>query len=168
MSSEHLNWSSFKLRVNINSANQIIYNKWSTQEGLESWFLRDAVFKDATGKQRAKNEKAQKGDTYEWRWYGYLDEVTEKGTVIEANGTDKFSFTFSLKCPVAIQVYPEAGEMIVELTESGLPTDDKTKAGHFVGDSRGWIFYLTNLKSILEGGLDLRNKKLELRNVITA
>lgn len=65
-------------------------------------------------------------------------------------------------------MYPEADETIVELTESGLPTDDKTKAGHFVGDSRGWIFYLTNLKSILEGGLDLRNKKMEIKNVITA
>ena len=32
----------------------------------------------------------------------------------------------------------------------------------------GWIFYLANLKSVLEGGLDLRNKRMEITNVITA
>jgi len=51
--------------------------------------------------------------------------------------------------------------------ESGLP-DDEAGVKHFVEDSRGWIFYLTNLKSVLEGGLDLRNRKVELKNVITA
>ncbi|HEY6504224.1 MAG TPA: SRPBCC domain-containing protein [Chitinophagaceae bacterium] len=168
MSSQHINWSSFSLRVNISKSPKDIYDCWASQQGLENWFLREAVFKDASGKQRPKDTPVQKGDTYEWRWHGYPDEVTEKGTVLEANGKDKFSFTFSLKCPVSIHIYPEAGETIVELTESGLPTDDKTRSGHFVGDSRGWIFYLTNLKSILEGGLDLRNKKIELRNVITA
>lgn len=168
MSSQHVNWSSFSLRVNIDKESQQIYDCWTSQQGLESWFLREAVFTGPGGKQRQKNEPVQKGDTYAWRWHGYPDEVTETGTVLEANGKDRFTFTFSLKCPVTIRIYPEAGEMIVELTESGLPTDDKTRAAHFVGDSRGWIFYLTNLKSVLEGGLDLRNKKMELRNVITA
>ena len=165
---QNTNWSSFTLRVNISKSIHEIYNCWATREGLESWFLREAIFKDAGGKQRQKKSAAQNGDGYEWRWHGYPDDVTEKGTVIEANGTDKFIFTFSLDCPVAIRIYPEADETIVELIESGLPTDDKTKAGHFVSDSRGWIFYLTNLKSVLEGGLDLRNKKIEIRNVITA
>ncbi|MEI9810519.1 MAG: SRPBCC domain-containing protein [Bacteroidota bacterium] len=168
MSSEHINWSSFKLRINIDKNGKDIYDRWTSQQALESWFLREAVFKDTAGIQRPKNAPVQKGDTYEWRWHGYPDEVTEKGTVLEANGKDKFIFTFSLNCPVTISIYPEAGETIVELMESGLPTDDKTKSGHYVGDSRGWIFYLTNLKSILEGGLDLRNKKMEIKNVITA
>ncbi|MBL7739270.1 MAG: SRPBCC domain-containing protein [Chitinophagaceae bacterium] len=168
MSSQPINWSSFSLRVNIRKDIQIIYDCWTLQAGLENWFLREAVFKDASGKQRAGNEPVQKGDTYEWRWHGYPDEVMERGTVLEANGKDQFIFTFSLQCPVTIRIYTEADETIVELTESGLPTDDKTRSAHFVGDSRGWVFYLTNLKSVLEGGVDLRNKKMELRNVITA
>lgn len=162
------NWSSFKLRVNIKKGVRDIYPLWATSVGLERWFLREAIFRDKSGKVRAKDELVQKNDTYEWRWHGYPDDVTEKGTVLEANGGDKFSFTFSLGCPVMIHIYIELDETIVELTESDLPTDEKTMAGHFVGDSRGWIFYMVNLKSILEGGLDLRNKKIELRNVITA
>ena len=162
------NWSSFKLRVNINRKISEIYGQWTTPGGLEKWFLREAIFFDSAGKKRGNNESVQKNDTYEWRWHGYSDDVTEKGTVLEANGADRFSFTFSLGCPVTIRIYGEIDETIVELTESDLPTDEKTRSGHFVGDSRGWIFYMVNLKSILEGGLDLRNKKIELRNVITA
>jgi hypothetical protein len=71
-------------------------------------------------------------------------------------------------CPVTISIYPESDETIVELVESDLPTDQETILKHFVGDSKGWIFYMVNLKSILEGGLDLRNKKTELTNVITS
>ena len=67
-----------------------------------------------------------------------------------------------------ISIYSQHGETIVELVESNLPTDDETMLKHYVGDSKGWIFYLTNLKSVLEGGLDLRNKKNELTDVITS
>jgi hypothetical protein len=73
-----------------------------------------------------------------------------------------------MKCPVIISIYKDQDELIVELIESDLPTDNETVLNHFVGDSRGWIFYLTSLKSVLEGGLDLRNKKVALKNVITA
>ena len=130
--------------------------------------MRKALFSDKTGKEKSKDAPIEQGDTYEWYWHGYPDSVVEKGTVLKANGKDLFSFTFSMKCPVTINMYEEAGELIVQLVESGLPLDDDTALKHFVGDSRGWIFYLANLKSVLEGGLDLRNKRMEITNVITA
>lgn len=168
METKDTNFSQFRLRVNIKCSIQAAYDMWATPSGLESWFLRKASFADAKGNARRKKDQIQSGDAYDFKWYGYPDEVGEKGTVISANGKDNFSFTFSLKCPVDIKMYSEQGETIVELFESKLPTDTATVAKHFVGDSRGWIFYLTNLKSVLEGGLDLRNKREELTNVITA
>lgn len=47
MSSEHINWSSFKLRININRSSKEIYDCWTSQQGLENWFLREAIFKYA-------------------------------------------------------------------------------------------------------------------------
>lgn len=35
-----------------------------------------------------------------------------------------------------------------------------------LGCSNGWTFYLTNLKSVYEGGLDLRNKDEKLSAMI--
>jgi hypothetical protein len=113
-------------------------------------------------------EAVEAGDHYAWYWHGYPDEVVEKGKIIAANGRDHFAFSFSMGCPVSITLYREFDETIVELVESDLPTDEETMLRHYIGDSKGWIFYLTNLKSVLEGGLDLRNRKAELTNVITA
>ena len=161
-------WSQFKLRVNVNTSVEKAFEAWVTRSQLESWFLRKAIFRDASGRERDLNEPVQPGDTYEWYWHGYPDSVVEKGKVLKVSGKNIFSFTFSMGCPVTISVYEESDETIVELIETDLPTDESTALKHYVGDSRGWIFYLTNLKSILEGGKDLRNKKMELKNVITA
>jgi uncharacterized protein YndB with AHSA1/START domain len=162
------NWTQFKLRVNINVPVEKAYKAWATQEGLESFFLRSAVFTGENGKTKKSSSFAEAGDTYDWYWWGYPDSVVEKGKVLAANEKDKFSFTFSLGCPVSISIYRESDETIVELIESNLPADEETALKHYVGDSRGWIFYLANLKSVLEGGIDLRNRKLELENVITS
>ena len=161
-------FSQFRLRVNVNADIQDVYNAWATPEGLERWFLRKALFKDPEGNTRDKHDLLQTNDTYEWYWHGYPDEVVEKGKVILANGKDTFRFTFSLGCPVNISIHKESGETMVELVESELPVDEANVLKHYVGDSRGWIFYLINLKSVLEGGLDLRNKNENLKDVITS
>lgn len=162
------NWSEFKLRVNVNAPIGKVYAAWTSSNGLMSWFLRKAIFHSADGTPRKADEPVAAGDAYEWYWHGYPDSVVEKGKIVSVNEKDKFVFTFSLGCPVTIGIYTQCDETIVELVESNLPTDEETMRKHYVGDSKGWIFYLANLKSVLEGGLDLRNKKEELTNVITS
>jgi len=161
-------FSQFRLRVNINAEINTIYKAWATTKGLESWFLRKAIFSDPNGNRRPGTDLIKKGDTYEWFWHGYPDSVVENGEILKANDENSLIFTFSLGCPVQITIHRELNESIVELVESDLPTDTDTLLNHFIGDSRGWVFYLTNLKSVLEGGLDLRNKREELKDVITA
>ena len=161
-------FSRFKLRVNINAPIEQVYNAWTTPDGLESWFLRNAAFSDNDGNARDKSTHVQQGDSYSWYWHGYSDAVVEHGKVLAIGDGNRFEFTFSLECKVSISIYIEAVETICELVESGLPVDEETIRRHYAGDSRGWLFYLANLKSILEGGLDLRNKKEEIQDVITS
>jgi hypothetical protein len=78
------------------------------------------------------------------------------------------SFTFSQDLPVTISIYKECEETIVELVESFDPADEEASRKHYLGNMKGWIFFLVNLKSVLEGGLDMRNRKSELKNVLTA
>ena len=49
-------WSKFKLRVNVQNEVSTAYKCWTSAEALESWFLRKAIFRDASGKERAANE----------------------------------------------------------------------------------------------------------------
>jgi Activator of Hsp90 ATPase homolog 1-like protein len=161
-------WSSFTLRVPVSSTVQKIYDCWATQQGLESWFLRKAEFTKPDGSKRIMNEHIQIGDVYEWLWFGYGDDVVERREVIEANGKDRFQFVFSGGCIVTVSIKQESSETICELEQTNIPLDQDPKMNLCLNCSSGWTFYLTNLKSVIEGGLDLRNKNDKLVSVITA
>lgn len=165
--STQADFSQFKLRVNIKTSIENAYRAWATSAGFNSWFVGTTVFTDEKGVVRSGDSLAQANDEYACSWNSRSDTVTIKGKVLKANGKNLFSFSWSKGCPVTISIYTEQNETIVELIESNLPTDEETIKKHYVGDSKGWIFYLTNMKSVLEGGLDLRNKNPAITNVIT-
>lgn len=110
----------------------------------------------------------REGDKYRWLWFGYSDDVVERGKVLETNGKDLFRFTFTADCSVTVRVMTDQGETIAELTQENIPTDDASKMNYYVGCMKGWTFYLANLKSILEGGIDLRSKNDKIPKVINA
>lgn len=160
-------WRSFTLRIPIKSSPKAIYEAWTTQQGLESWFLRLAQYKKTDGHTRGRNEPIQQGDEYTWLWHGYPDDVVEKKPVLSVNGWDQLQFRFSGDCIVTVQVKQQDGETICELTQE-MPMEDESLRQHFfVECGRGWTFYLTNLKSILEGGLDLRNRNVSLQGLFS-
>jgi len=160
-------FSQFKLRVNIKTSIENAYRAWTTSSGVAAWFLGGMVFTDANGVERPVDSPAEPNDEYTCYFTNKPGVVIIKGKVLKANGKDTYSFSFSKGCPVSVTIYSEHNETIVELIESNLPTDEETIRKHYVGDSKGWIFYLTNLKSVLEGGLDLRNRNDDIKNVIT-
>ena len=57
---------------------------------------------------------------------------------------------------------------IVELTQDNIPPDDNPATNLHIGCGEGWTFYLANLKSYLEGGIDLRNKNEKIQGVINS
>lgn len=160
-------FSTFKLRVNIRTSVENAYQAWATPGGMKSWFIGKITFTDPGGTLRRDNEIAQPGDAYAMYFGSDLVTPVVSGKVLKTNGKDLFSFTFANDIPVSITIYTEQDETIVELIESNLPTEGVTAGKQFASDSKGWVFYLTNLKSVLEGGLDLRNKNAALKNVIT-
>ena len=161
-------WSSFIVRININAHITSLYKAWTTRSGMEKWFLRISEYKKADGKIRQENELIQKGDTYQWRWYGWPDDMTEEGTILDCNGKDFLKFSFGKAGNCSITIKEEMGENIVELLQENIPTDEHGMQYWHLGCKTGWAFYLANLKSILEGGKDLRNKNALLQNVLNA
>jgi len=161
-------WKQFTKRIPVKAPAKAIYAAWTTQQGLESWFLRSAIFTKAGGAIRPKNSPIEAGDTYQWRWFGYDDATVEEKNIIAANGWDQLKFRFSGDCIVTVSILQENGETICELVQE-MPMEDSREQQHFYMEcGNGWGFYLTNLKSVLEGGLDLRNKNVNLRQVINA
>ena len=164
----HYDWSKFSLKVDIRATPISAYNAWVTQANLESWFLRKAIFTTPDGKIRNDVTPVQPGDTYLWKWHGYDDKTQEKGKVLDLNGKDLFKFTFAGNCEVTVTCKLQEGRTIMELIQEKIPTDEISKVRLHLGCNNGWTFYLANLKSIMEGGLDLRNKNANIKNVVTS
>ena len=161
-------WSKFTRRINVKAPVNRIYFAWATQQGLESWFLRLAEFTDPAGNVRTRDALIQRDDKYKWLWHGWPDEVVEYGIILKATGKDIIQFSFAITCTVTVLIKEESGETIVELTQENIPLDEKSIVNYHLGCMEGWTFYLANLKSILEGGIDLRNKNVQLTKVINA
>lgn len=162
------NWSRFAVRINVKAPAEELYRCWATRKGIEYWFLRRSEYKKPDGSERAAGEAVGKGDTYIWRWHGYADTVTEEGEILECNGRDFFRFRFGKAGNCTVRIYQEEGETLVELMQTEIPTDEKGKQNFHIGCKGGWTFYLANLKSLLEGGIDLRNKNEKIQDMINA
>ena len=161
-------WSRFVVRINVHAPVETLYKAWATRAGIEEWFLRLSEYKSNDGVLRGNNELVKTGDTYKWLWFGYSDDVVEHGKILEQNGKDFFKFSFGKAGDCSVFIKNEEGESIVELVQKNLPTDDAGKNDWHVGCKTGWTFYFANLKSIMEGGIDLRNKNEKLKQVVNA
>lgn len=161
-------YSRFTKKIAIKAPISEIYKSWATQYGMENWFLRSSPYTSPNQKLRSNIEHAAVNDTYEWSWYGWGPEAMERGTILEANGKDRFKFSFGKAGNVTISLIEQDGQTILELLQDEIATDEETKWNFFIGCQTGWTFYLANLKSIVEGGLDLRNKDENLKGMLNS
>ena len=158
-----LDWTQFTTRINVKAPPTDLLNCWTSQDAIEKWFLRKAEFTDAQGNLKARSALIAAGDTYHWEWHG--SDHIEQGEILENNGIDKIKFTFA-KSIVTVHIKVEVGENIVDINQAQIPLDDSSRISTYVGCTSGWTFYLANLKSLMEGGIDLRNRNESLVNVV--
>ena len=161
-------WSKFSLKINIRANTSEVYSAWATPAKLEQWFLRNAHFIMHNGKSRDSTEMIVAGDKYKWNWHGHPDDIVEEGKIIAANGFDKIHFSFSGGAEVLVEIAELMNETIIKLTQEKIPTDEKGKVSYHMGCQTGWTFYLANLKSYLEGGIDLRNKNMAFTHMVNS
>lgn len=161
---KNFDWTSFTKTIAIKAPLIDIYNAWTKAEELERWFLKQVIFTDVTGTVVAPHVNVTTGCTYDWFWYLYEDSM--HGLIKETNDKDFLQFNFEGECLVDIKLTHKDGYTIVVLRHYNIPLDDDAKQSIRLGCASGWAFYLVNLKSIYEGGLDLRNKDERLQPMI--
>jgi uncharacterized protein YndB with AHSA1/START domain len=167
MSSIH-DWSKFKVRISVKAPVDKLYHAWASRAGMEYWFLRLSEYKTKDSALRSADELVWKGDSYKWLWHGWPDEMVECGEILEANGTDRFKFSFGKAGNCTVTIYPEQNENIVELVQDAIPTDEQGMQYWHLGCKTGWTFYMANMKSLFEGGIDLRNRNVNLKEVLNS
>jgi hypothetical protein len=157
-------WSKFTICGDYHVDMRTLYLAWATPGGLEKWFLRKANFYTVPMRLRASDEQISKEDTYAWYWHGYDNSVLQKGSILEANGQDFLKFTFTDDSIVSVSLSTRNDLTIIELEQENIPLESDPEKNLFVQCQIGWTFYMANLKSIMEGGKDLRNKRVELKS----
>jgi len=161
-------WSRFIVRITVKASPKDLYKAWATKAGIEYWFLRLAEFKKTGGTARSVQEYVETGDTYRWLWHGWGDETAETGVILDCNGKDHIKFRFGQAGDCSVHIKSEEGENIVELTQENIPTNEAGMKNYHLGCKTGWTFYFANLKSMMEGGVDLRNKNEKIKRVVNS
>ena len=161
-------WSRFVVRITVKASPRDLYKAWATKKGIEHWFLRLSEYKKPGGILRSANELVETGDTYRWLWHGGPDDMVETGSILDCNGKDQIKFKFGNAGDCTVNIKTEEGENIVELIQENIPTDEKGMQYYHLGCKTGWTFYLANLKSLMEGGIDLRNRNEKIQRVINS
>ncbi|MFT2008108.1 SRPBCC family protein [Pontibacter sp. 13R65] len=153
---ENFDWTSFTKRIAVKSSLSQIYDAWTKASELEKWFLKKVNFYHSDETSIEYNANVLENTHYEWLWYLYDEPM--KGRFTSVNGKDYIQFTFEGECLVDVNLEEIDDYVLVTLRHHNIPLDNNSKQYVRLGCSNGWSFYLTNLKSVYEGGLDLRNK----------
>ncbi|RYD94448.1 MAG: SRPBCC domain-containing protein [Sphingobacteriales bacterium] len=156
---DNFDWTSFTKKIAIKASLTDIYKAWTVPAELERWFLEHVVF-HAGEDDLAPDRPAASGRLYDWYWY--LDSNPLHGEIISTNEKDFIQFTFEGNSLVTVSLSTLDEYVIVELRHYNIPEDDHSRQHIRLGCSGGWAFYLHNLKSVYEGGIDLRNKDPKL------
>lgn len=151
-------WSTFSLTFYYNAHITRVFRTWSTAEGLESFFIERCVFSNSKGHPREVSERPEIGDTYDWQ---FRQEFSVQGNITELIDREQFSFSFGeMHVDVLFRVVGDQTE--VQLVQSNIPdTPDGQVFGHLNCRSC-WIFFMTNLISVLDHNHDLRDENPDL------
>lgn len=165
-------WTTFTKKILIHTDREKLFSMAATRQGMESWFLRSCTYHRPDGTLIPPDERVAAGMRYRFLWYGYDDTVYENGTILQTDDNDLFEFTFNgngqtdMKVRIIFTVMEKG--TLVSLTQYNIPVDEVSKAHWHLGCMEGWTFYLANMKSVAEGGIDLRNKDEKIKGVINS
>lgn len=153
-------WTQFKEETEFSIPLEDLFKKWTTSEGITSWFIETAEFRSSDGRIRDSNEIAQKGDDFRWIFH-IGSEVN--GIVLESIENKIFKFTFGEKEPgsnefVTVEVIftSKDGKSNFELHQANMADTMFGRVNYHISCKMGWLFHISNLKSQLGISHDLR------------
>lgn len=129
--------------------------------------VNKALYYDNLGFPKEPQDYIEKGDQFEWYGFG-PDGKTEEGTVIEANQRDFLKFSCTKFSIVSVRLILRKNYTIVGLEQKNIPVTEVSKVNIHLIQAQAWSFYLLNLKTMLEGKMNLRNTDFQPHGIISS
>jgi hypothetical protein len=152
MSKSYFSWERFWRSVLIKAPMKDCADAIFTSGGLAKWFIGTAQYTNADGQPRADVAHARERDSYHWRWLNKDLELSGQVTLVTP---DSIAFTFGDAGTVMMSIRQEGDRVRVTIRQEAWPDRDYDKEA-WVNCYVCWSFFLLNLKSVLEHGIDLR------------
>jgi uncharacterized protein YndB with AHSA1/START domain len=166
MSEFNYDWTRFERQIFINADQRTVFRAWAVPEEIVKWFIATAEYVSVDHTPRRANDVVAAGDTYHWEWH---QDLSTRGTVLEVVENEKLVFTFGDKQPgadektiVTVEVLPlEDGVTLLRLVQENMADTPSAHVSWHMQCNLGWSFFMTNLKGLLEFGVDLRETDRE-------
>lgn len=140
-------WTQFKLKIAINKSVATVFKAWTDDKIVSKWFTEKTII-----------EPRRNGRIY-FEWLA-CDKMETK--VISISKNKHFTFPFGTNGErVTVRFIKDGRGCICELHQYNMLTTEKSKWEMHKGCAEGWTFFLANLKSYLENGIDLRSHEKE-------
>lgn len=165
-------WTSFHLGIFVLAKPDDVFDLWATSRGLTQWFLRTAVFAPSAGRHdgpveaaqlplfetlvpRPEDERCRAKDRYRWEWH-YGGGITGEEWILDSRPPTRLTFGFGERMEVEVRLRKQGKSCEVGVRQYNIPDTTVGRRSLHLGCRVAWAFFLTNLKSVAEGGLDLR------------
>lgn len=152
-----IDWTSFKLYATVRVSPKKVTAAWVTSSGMESFFVEMMQITDPEGALRNPNTSAYAGDRFTWRWHNGR---RISGEYLSVQDDGSVSFTFG-ESKVRIRVHPVSDNTLLELTQYDIPDTPEARMHIHTNCRAAWVYFLTNLRFVLERGIDGRDKTRE-------
>ncbi len=162
MTENSFNMNSFRHSIYLDKPVEEVYKYIGTGNGLTKWFIGNSVY-SAGGKKRGDSEYVMKGDEFNWNWLE--KDFSVSGKVLDAEVNKMFKFTFGSIFIVTISVKAGSGRTLFTLEQEYAANTEKNDFAH-INCCVCWAFFVTNLKSVIESGCDLRETQADMEELV--
>ncbi|MEM7322070.1 MAG: SRPBCC domain-containing protein [Actinomycetota bacterium] len=146
-------WTQFHVHMYYLAPLDEVFRRFATAAGMESFYVGRATFTTPDGVQRSADEVYGPGDTYHFE---YVHDYRHGGEILAVEPDRLVAFTFG-ECTVTVRFRELDGATEVALHQTGCPTEDPERAWMHLNCRSCWIYFMTNLRSVLAGGPDVRD-----------
>lgn len=163
MTEENFNKKKFSHGILLKASKDKVFEYVSTGSGLSKWFIGSADYFYNDKSIRFGKDTAQKGDSFLWKWLN--KDLELKGIVTDSDDKCEFGFTFGSSFFVNIKLSESGDRTKLVLTQSYQDSATDNEFG-FINCCVCWVFFLTNLKSVIEHGIDLRETEADIEMLV--
>lgn len=147
-------WRSFDLHYYYRAPRSDVWRAWATPDGLCSFFVEHCWSFDADGQELPGDAEFAPGGRYQWRW---RHDFEGEGSIHTVEPMTKIGFSFGESMKVSVSLTETDDGVHVHLRQWDIPDSDDGRVWGHLNCRSCWIFFMTNLTSVLETGRDLRH-----------